>query len=89
MGCHDADAYIRLNPTDMLERQRKKRLVFVGDSLDGNMWESLVCIPVNSIQEKRKVCFMYLGNHKFWTEVSCSFLYWVDMYFATFLLKCS
>lgn len=32
----------------MLERLRGKRLVFVGDSLNRNMWESLVCIFRNS-----------------------------------------
>jgi len=34
----------RLNATDMLEQLRGKRLAFVGDSLNRNMWESLVCI---------------------------------------------
>ncbi|CAN1151168.1 Protein trichome birefringence-like 2 [Linum perenne] len=31
----------RLNATDFLERLRGKKLVFVGDSLNRNMWESL------------------------------------------------
>ncbi|XP_047078077.1 protein trichome birefringence-like 1 [Lolium rigidum] len=64
----------RLNPTDMLERLRGKRLVFVGDSLNRNMWESLVCILRNSIKDKRKV-FEVSGNHKFRAEGSYSFLF--------------
>ncbi|KAA3483002.1 protein trichome birefringence-like 2 [Gossypium australe] len=31
----------RLNATDFLERLRGKRLVFIGDSLNRNMWESM------------------------------------------------
>ncbi|KAK1620355.1 hypothetical protein QYE76_025872 [Lolium multiflorum] len=64
----------RLNPTDMLERLRGKRLVFVGDSLNRNMWESLVCILRNSVKDKRKV-FEVSGNHKFRAEGSYSFLF--------------
>nr|BAK01401.1 predicted protein [Hordeum vulgare subsp. vulgare] len=64
----------RLNPTDMLERLRGKRLVFVGDSLNRNMWESLVCILRNSIKDKRRV-FEVSGNHKFRAEGSYSFVF--------------
>lgn len=68
--------YIRLNATDMLERLRGKRLVFVGDSLNRNMWESLVCILRNSVKDKRKV-FEASGRHEFKTEGSYSFLFTV------------
>ncbi|CAK7332641.1 unnamed protein product [Dovyalis caffra] len=44
-----------LNATDFLERLRGKKLVFVGDSLNRNMWESLVCILRNSIRKKKRV----------------------------------
>ncbi|PIA61835.1 hypothetical protein AQUCO_00200082v1 [Aquilegia coerulea] len=44
-----------LNATDFLERLRGKRLVFVGDSLNRNMWESLVCILRHSVKDKKKV----------------------------------
>lgn len=39
----------------MLELLGGKRLVFVGDSLGRNMWESLVCILRNSVEEKSSV----------------------------------
>ncbi|CAL1381189.1 unnamed protein product [Linum trigynum] len=45
----------RLNATDFLERLRGKKLVFVGDSLNRNMWESLVCILRHSIRNKKRV----------------------------------
>ncbi|CAL0313182.1 unnamed protein product [Lupinus luteus] len=44
-----------LNATDFLERLRGQRLVFVGDSLNRNMWESLVCILRQSIRNKKHV----------------------------------
>lgn len=69
---------IRLNPTDIVKRLRGKRLVFVGDSLNRNMWESLVCIWRNSIKDNRKV-FAVSGNRKFRAEGSYSFLFQVDM----------
>ncbi|KAI3720326.1 hypothetical protein L6452_21242 [Arctium lappa] len=44
-----------LNATDFLERLRGKKLVFVGDSLNRNMWESLVCILRESVTDKNRV----------------------------------
>ncbi|KAI3728322.1 hypothetical protein L6452_16956 [Arctium lappa] len=44
-----------LNATDFLERLRGKKLVFVGDSLNRNMWESLVCILQHSLKNKKRV----------------------------------
>ncbi|KMT07216.1 hypothetical protein BVRB_6g148510 [Beta vulgaris subsp. vulgaris] len=45
----------RLNATDFLERMRGRKLVFVGDSLNRNMWESLVCMLWHSIKDKKRV----------------------------------
>ncbi|CAH2047763.1 unnamed protein product [Thlaspi arvense] len=45
----------RLNGTDFLEKLRGKKLVFVGDSINRNMWESLVCILRNSLKDKKRV----------------------------------
>lgn len=64
----------RLNATDMLERLRGKRLVFVGDSLNRNMWESLVCVLRNSVKDKSKV-FEASGRREFRTEGSYSFIF--------------
>lgn len=64
----------RLNASHMLELLRGKRLVFVGDSLNRNMWESLVCILRNSVKDKRNV-FEASGRHYFRTEASYSFIF--------------
>jgi len=55
---------LSLNATDFLERLRGQRLVFVGDSLNRNMWESLVCILRQSINKKKRV-FEISGRREF------------------------
>ncbi|KAK9154972.1 hypothetical protein Sjap_002452 [Stephania japonica] len=64
----------RLDGKEMLELIRGKRLVFVGDSLNRNMWESLVCILRNSVEDKSKV-FEASGRQEFRTEGSYSFVF--------------
>ncbi|KAI3863505.1 hypothetical protein MKW92_015373 [Papaver armeniacum] len=51
--CNDIPSI--LNATDFLERLRGKKLVFVGDSLNSNMFSSLLCILWNVIPDKTKV----------------------------------
>ncbi|XP_059308463.1 protein trichome birefringence-like 2 isoform X2 [Lycium ferocissimum] len=53
-----------LNATDFLERLRGQKLVFVGDSLNRNMWESLVCILRHRVKNKKRV-YEISGKHKF------------------------
>ncbi|KAM3693043.1 hypothetical protein ACJW31_08G135500 [Castanea mollissima] len=64
----------RLNGRDMLALLRGKRLVFVGDSLNRNMWESLVCILRNSVEDKTRV-FEASGRYEFRSEGSYSFIF--------------
>ncbi|KAL2480501.1 Protein trichome birefringence [Abeliophyllum distichum] len=64
----------RLNGSHMLEMLRGKRLVFVGDSLNRNMWESLLCILRNSVKDQSKV-YEQQGRHHFRTEASYSFIF--------------
>ncbi|XVF43966.1 hypothetical protein PTKIN_Ptkin02bG0082900 [Pterospermum kingtungense] len=81
----------RLNATDFLERQRGKRLVFIGDSLNRNMWESMVCILRCSIKKKKRVYeisgrsdFKKKGIYAFrFEDYNCS----VDFVAAPFLVK--
>ncbi|XP_021821431.1 protein trichome birefringence-like 1 [Prunus avium] len=64
----------RLNGRNMLGLLRGKRLVFVGDSLNRNMWESLVCLLRNSVDDKSRV-FEASGRSEFRTEGSHSFIF--------------
>eukprot|EP00268_Persea_americana_P026434 TRINITY_DN2585_c0_g2_i2.p1 TRINITY_DN2585_c0_g2~~TRINITY_DN2585_c0_g2_i2.p1 ORF type:complete len:501 (-),score=71.26 TRINITY_DN2585_c0_g2_i2:641-2143(-) len=81
----------RLNATDMLERLRGRRLVFVGDSLNRNMWESLVCILKNSIKNKTQV-YEASGKHEFRTQKFYSFVFEdyncsVEFFWSPFLVQ--
>ncbi|XP_010940155.2 protein trichome birefringence-like 2 [Elaeis guineensis] len=62
----------RLNATDFLERLRGKRILFVGDSLNRNMWESLVCILRHSVKYKKRV-YEASGRSQFKTRGYYSF----------------
>ncbi|XP_026382025.1 protein trichome birefringence-like 2 [Papaver somniferum] len=44
-----------LNATDFLERLRNKKVAFAGDSLNRNMFESLMCILWNAVPDKSRV----------------------------------
>ncbi|WZZ73877.1 hypothetical protein YC2023_085247 [Brassica napus] len=53
---------------------RGRRLAFVGDSLNRNMWESLVCILKGSVKVKSQV-FEAHGRHQFRWEAEYSFVF--------------
>ncbi|XP_047336242.1 protein trichome birefringence-like [Impatiens glandulifera] len=81
----------RLNGTHMLELLRGKRLVYVGDSLNRNMWESLVCTLRSSIKDQKNVYEAY-GRYQFRTEASYSFVFkdyncTVEFFVAPFLVQ--
>lgn len=48
-------AYNRFDASKMLEKLRDKRLVFVGDSIGRNQWESLLCMLSSAITNKNSV----------------------------------
>ncbi|KAJ9153379.1 hypothetical protein P3X46_026824 [Hevea brasiliensis] len=81
----------KLNGKHMLEMLRGKRLVFIGDSLNRNMWESMVCILRNAAKDKSKV-FEASGKEEFKTEDSYSFVFEdyncsVEFFRSTFLVQ--
>ncbi|KAL2535135.1 Protein trichome birefringence [Abeliophyllum distichum] len=81
----------RLDASHMLELLRGKRLVFVGDSLNRNMWESLVCILKNSVKDQSKV-YEEFGRHHFRSEASYSFVFedyksTVEFFVSPFLVQ--
>nr|XP_009770484.1 PREDICTED: protein trichome birefringence-like [Nicotiana sylvestris] len=69
----------RFNAKEMLELLSGKRLVYVGDSLNRYMWESMVCLLRNSVEDKTKV-FEASGRHDFKKEGACSFIFLVRFY---------
>uniref|UniRef100_M1B1T2 Lustrin A n=1 Tax=Solanum tuberosum TaxID=4113 RepID=M1B1T2_SOLTU len=82
-----------LNATDFLERLRGQKLVFVGDSLNRNMWESLVCILRHSIRDKKRVYeisgrheFKKKGFYAFRFEASYLISFFCDLRIANFLV---
>ncbi|GMH31125.1 hypothetical protein Nepgr_032968 [Nepenthes gracilis] len=80
-----------LNATDFLQRLTGKKLIFVGDSLNRNMWESLVCILRHGIRKKNRVYeisgrteFKKKGFYAFrFEDYNCS----VDFVAAPFLVQ--
>ncbi|KAK3034613.1 hypothetical protein RJ639_033568 [Escallonia herrerae] len=51
---HDCDIP-RFNATNMLDVIRGKRLVFVGDSINRNQWESMLCLLMGAIKDQKRV----------------------------------
>ncbi|CAM8931472.1 unnamed protein product [Rhodiola kirilowii] len=45
----------RFNAADMLERFRNRRIVFVGDSIGRNQWESLLCMLASAVENKTSI----------------------------------
>ncbi|XVF07390.1 hypothetical protein REPUB_Repub06bG0134800 [Reevesia pubescens] len=81
----------RLNGGHMLELLRGKRLVFVGDSLNRNMWESLVCILRGAAKNPKNVHEAH-GRHYFRGEASYSFIFedyncTIEFYVSPFLVR--
>ncbi|KAK1684140.1 hypothetical protein QYE76_044988 [Lolium multiflorum] len=62
----------RMNVTDFLERLRGQRIIFVGDSLGRNMWESLVCTLRHGVKNKKSV-YERSGKNQFKTRGYYSF----------------
>ncbi|KAI5066995.1 hypothetical protein GOP47_0017523 [Adiantum capillus-veneris] len=45
----------RFKASEILERLRGKRVVFVGDSIGRNQWESMLCMLASGVQNKSRV----------------------------------
>ncbi|XP_065863756.1 protein trichome birefringence-like 4 [Euphorbia lathyris] len=62
----------RFDGSKMLEMLRGKRMVFVGDSLNRNMWESLVCALRESLKNKSRI-YEVSSRREFRTRTLYSF----------------
>ncbi|GAB4830581.1 hypothetical protein Ancab_020347 [Ancistrocladus abbreviatus] len=80
----------RFNATNMLELIRGKRLVFVGDSINRNQWESLLCLLMEAVKDQKKVYETHgrritkeRGNYVFrFVDYQCT----VEFYVSHFLV---
>ncbi|KAK8594097.1 hypothetical protein V6N13_125907 [Hibiscus sabdariffa] len=52
----------RFNVHEILGKLRGKRIAFVGDSLSRTQWESLICILMQGVQDKRRDVYEINGN---------------------------
>ncbi|KAK4775544.1 hypothetical protein SAY87_023505 [Trapa incisa] len=75
----------RFNATEMLEMLRGKRLVFVGDSINRNQWESMMCMLMTAVRDPKKVYETHArritkekGNYCFrFADYKCTVEYYV------------
>ncbi|XP_010512629.1 PREDICTED: protein trichome birefringence-like 6 [Camelina sativa] len=86
----DCDAP-RFNATKMLEMIRGKRLVFVGDSINRNQWESMLCLLFQAVKDPKRVYETHnrritkeKGNYSFrFLDYKCT----VEFYVTHFLVR--
>ncbi|GKV31046.1 hypothetical protein SLEP1_g39787 [Rubroshorea leprosula] len=81
----------RLNMTEILEELRGKRIVFVGDSLSRTQWESMICILMIGVEDKKSV-YEVNGNKitkqiRFLGVRFSSFDLSIDFYRSVFLVQ--
>ncbi|XP_050237010.1 protein trichome birefringence-like 6 [Mercurialis annua] len=78
----------RFNGSKMLELMRGKRLVFVGDSINRNQWESMLCMLFGAVRDPKKVYETHgrkitkeKGNYSFkFVDYKCTVEYYVSHY---------
>lgn len=81
----------RFQVGDVLDRLRGKRIVFVGDSMSRTQWESLICMLMTGLDDKRSV-YEVNGNNitkriRFLGVRFGSFNFTVEFYRSVFLVQ--
>lgn len=81
----------RFNSREMLEKLHGKRVVFVGDSLSRTQWESMICMLMTGVEDKKSV-YEVNGNEitkriRFLGVRFSSYNIGVDFYRSVFLVK--
>ncbi|CAI9757253.1 unnamed protein product [Fraxinus pennsylvanica] len=75
----------RFDAIDMLERLRGKRVILVGDSLNRNQWESLVCLLYSAIPSSRAHVNFREGSYKVFKAKDYNIS--VEFYWSPFLVQ--
>ncbi|VAH41515.1 unnamed protein product [Triticum turgidum subsp. durum] len=76
----------RLDGAGALEQLRNRRVVFVGDSLNRNMWESLACILYTALPDRSRARVHHASSeHKIFRamDYNCS----VEFFWSPFLVQ--
>ncbi|KAA8531052.1 hypothetical protein F0562_005761 [Nyssa sinensis] len=81
----------RFNVQSILEMLRDKRIVFVGDSMSRTQWESLICLLMTGVEDKRSV-YEINGNKitkqiRFLGVRFSSFNFTVEFFRSVFLVQ--
>lgn len=81
----------RFNVRSILEMLRSKRVVFVGDSMSRTQWESLICLLMTGVEDKRSV-YEVNGNTitkqiRFLCVRFSSFNFTIEFYRSVFLVQ--
>lgn len=81
----------RFNVHDVLEKLRGKRVVFVGDSLSRTQWESMICLLMTGVEDKKSV--YEVNGNKISKQIRhlsirfSSFSFTVEFYRSVFLVQ--
>ncbi|XP_031265946.1 protein trichome berefringence-like 7 [Pistacia vera] len=82
---------LRFNVQEMLQKLRGKRVVFVGDSLSRTQWESMICMLMTGVEDKKSV--YEINGHKITKQIRflgvrfSSYNISVDFYRSVFLVQ--
>ncbi|XP_040382339.1 protein trichome birefringence-like 28 isoform X2 [Oryza brachyantha] len=71
----------------LLERLRNKRMMFVGDSLNRNQWESMVCLVQSAIPHGHKTLTKFVNNGSLNVFRAHEYNATVEFYWAPFLVQ--
>ncbi len=81
----------RFDGKDFLERHRGQKIMFVGDSLSNNIWQSLTCMLYSAVPNSKYTTSQTKQLFTFSFPVSSSFLLQAkivsQLYFISFLFK--
>ncbi|KAF0908596.1 hypothetical protein E2562_026644 [Oryza meyeriana var. granulata] len=77
----------RFEARALLDRLRNKRMMFVGDSLNRNQWESMVCLVQSAIPHGQKTLTKFVNNGSLNVFRAHEYNATVEFYWAPFLVQ--
>ncbi|XP_023749977.2 protein trichome birefringence-like 34 [Lactuca sativa] len=83
---HGCD-FPRFDGKAIVERLKGKRLLFIGDSVNRNQWDSMMCMLHSSIPGKKKVSLGGTLNNTLYTFRAIDYNISIDYYWAPMLVE--